>query len=173
MKPSFKGKKKLKDSEFQIKNTTQPRLWLEITLLNLLPSANRVVTTTNAVVTPTPIAPSSPTPTAQKKVSPTPPVANESQPSTIQPQQPSPPETPTPPITSNLEFTSLEELKEKVAVTIESVMTKSFLLQQCSIIDYQSTVITIGVIKEIFLKLSKQHQPAMEKSLQSSFRQIH
>ncbi|AUC61873.1 DNA polymerase III gamma and tau subunits DnaX [Cyanobacterium sp. HL-69] len=160
----LQGQKKLKDSEFQIKNTTQPRLWLEITLLNLLPSANRVVTTTNAVVTPTPIAPSSPTPTAQKKVSPTPPVANESQPSTIQPQQPSPPETPTPPITSNLEFTSLEELKEKVAVTIESVMTKSFLLQQCSIIDYQSTVITIGVIKEIFLKLSKQHQPAMEKA---------
>ncbi|NER23121.1 MAG: DNA polymerase III subunit gamma/tau [Symploca sp. SIO1C2] len=30
----------LKNSEAQIKNTTQPRLWLEITLLGLLPSAN-------------------------------------------------------------------------------------------------------------------------------------
>lgn len=30
----------LKDSEVQIKNTTQPRLWLEVTLLGLLPSAN-------------------------------------------------------------------------------------------------------------------------------------
>ena len=33
------GQKFLKDSEFQIKNTTQPRLWLEVTLLGLLPSA--------------------------------------------------------------------------------------------------------------------------------------
>jgi DNA polymerase-3 subunit gamma/tau len=30
----------LKNSEAQIKNTTQPRLWLEVTLLGLLPSAN-------------------------------------------------------------------------------------------------------------------------------------
>ncbi|MFB2923219.1 DNA polymerase III subunit gamma/tau [Aerosakkonema funiforme] len=33
------GQKQLKDSEVQIKNTTQPRLWLEVTLLALLPSA--------------------------------------------------------------------------------------------------------------------------------------
>jgi DNA polymerase-3 subunit gamma/tau len=39
--------KQLKDSEFQLKNTTQPRLWLEITLLGLLPSANMVVTLNN------------------------------------------------------------------------------------------------------------------------------
>ncbi len=39
------GQKHLKDSEVQIKNTTQPRLWLEVTLLGLLPSAiNRQVT---------------------------------------------------------------------------------------------------------------------------------
>ncbi|HBW92323.1 MAG TPA: DNA polymerase III subunit gamma/tau, partial [Cyanobacteria bacterium UBA11149] len=30
----------LKNSEVQVKNTTQPRLWLEVTLLGLLPSAN-------------------------------------------------------------------------------------------------------------------------------------
>lgn len=30
----------LKNSEAQVKNTTQPRLWLEVTLLGLLPSAN-------------------------------------------------------------------------------------------------------------------------------------
>src|SRR6476469_4494419 len=36
------GQKHLKDSEVQIKNTTQPRLWLEITLLGLLPSASQV-----------------------------------------------------------------------------------------------------------------------------------
>lgn len=35
----LQGQKTLKDSEVQLRNTTQPRLWLEVTLLNLLPSA--------------------------------------------------------------------------------------------------------------------------------------
>jgi DNA polymerase-3 subunit gamma/tau len=35
----LKGQQKLKDSEVQLKNTTQPRLWLEVTLLGLLPDA--------------------------------------------------------------------------------------------------------------------------------------
>ena len=34
------GQKHLKDSEVQIKHTTQPRLWLEVTLLGLLPTSN-------------------------------------------------------------------------------------------------------------------------------------
>ncbi|HAG85693.1 MAG TPA: DNA polymerase III subunit gamma/tau [Cyanobacteria bacterium UBA12227] len=36
----LQGQQHLKNSEVQIKNTTQPRLWLELTLLGLLPSAN-------------------------------------------------------------------------------------------------------------------------------------
>ncbi|AIE74971.1 MULTISPECIES: DNA polymerase III subunit gamma/tau [unclassified Synechocystis] len=35
----LQGQQKLKESEVQIRNTTQPRLWLEVTLLGLLPSA--------------------------------------------------------------------------------------------------------------------------------------
>ncbi|AFY79228.1 DNA polymerase III, subunit gamma/tau [Pleurocapsa sp. PCC 7327] len=35
----LRGQQHLKDSEAQLKNTTQPRLWLEVTLLGLLPSA--------------------------------------------------------------------------------------------------------------------------------------
>ena len=34
----LQGQKHLKDSEVQIKNSTQPRLWLEVTLLGLLPA---------------------------------------------------------------------------------------------------------------------------------------
>ena len=36
----LQGQQHLKNSEVQIKNSTQPRLWLEVTLLGLLPSAN-------------------------------------------------------------------------------------------------------------------------------------
>jgi DNA polymerase III subunit gamma/tau len=35
----LRGQQHLKDSEAQIKNSTQPRLWLEVTLLGLFPSA--------------------------------------------------------------------------------------------------------------------------------------
>ncbi|NJK50984.1 DNA polymerase III subunit gamma/tau [Candidatus Gracilibacteria bacterium] len=48
----LRGQQHLKESESQIKNTTQPRLWLEVALLGLLPSAYR---------SPTAIAPSLPT----------------------------------------------------------------------------------------------------------------
>ncbi|MGP0129394.1 MAG: DNA polymerase III subunit gamma/tau [cyanobacterium endosymbiont of Rhopalodia musculus] len=35
----LQGQQRLKESEVQLRNTTQPRLWLEVTLLSLLPSA--------------------------------------------------------------------------------------------------------------------------------------
>ncbi|NET04386.1 MAG: DNA polymerase III subunit gamma/tau [Merismopedia sp. SIO2A8] len=38
----LRGCEHLKQSEVQIKNTTQPRLWLEVTMLGLLPSADLV-----------------------------------------------------------------------------------------------------------------------------------
>jgi DNA polymerase III subunit gamma/tau len=37
------GQKHLKDSEIQLKNSTQPRLWLEVTLLGLLPDAKNKI----------------------------------------------------------------------------------------------------------------------------------
>ncbi|PHJ59827.1 AAA ATPase [Nostoc linckia z18] len=36
------GQKHLREAEVQIKNSTQPRLWLEVTLLGLLPSATNI-----------------------------------------------------------------------------------------------------------------------------------
>ncbi|AFZ59934.1 DNA polymerase III subunit gamma/tau [Anabaena cylindrica FACHB-243] len=36
----LRGQQHLRTAEVQLKNTTQPRLWLEVTLLGLLPSAN-------------------------------------------------------------------------------------------------------------------------------------
>lgn len=35
----LQGQQRLKESEYQIRNATQPRLWLEVTLLSLLPAA--------------------------------------------------------------------------------------------------------------------------------------
>jgi DNA polymerase III subunit gamma/tau len=40
----LRGQQHLRESEVQVKNTTQPRLWLEVTLMGLLPSAIAAVT---------------------------------------------------------------------------------------------------------------------------------
>lgn len=62
----FQGQKKLKDSEGLLRNTTQPRLWLEITLLSLLPSANTPPISPTVTTPPSPpdtvntVTPSSP-----------------------------------------------------------------------------------------------------------------
>jgi DNA polymerase-3 subunit gamma/tau len=50
----LQGQQRLKDSEYQIRNATQPRLWLEVTLLSLLP-ANQPIpenTTENKILSP-------------------------------------------------------------------------------------------------------------------------
>lgn len=46
------GQEHLRSAEVQLKNTTVPRLWLEITLLGLLPSAHnsQIITPTNSVI---------------------------------------------------------------------------------------------------------------------------
>ncbi len=61
----LQGQQHLRTAELQLKNTTQPRLWLEVTLLGLLPSATirTQPLTTNRVtpaVSPTPSIPPSP-----------------------------------------------------------------------------------------------------------------
>ncbi|MGD1858441.1 MAG: DNA polymerase III subunit gamma/tau [Leptolyngbyaceae cyanobacterium] len=64
------GQQTLRDAEIQIRNTTQPRLWLEVTLMNLLPSAQATAVATAAKPSPaTPVGASAP-PTAPPPASP-------------------------------------------------------------------------------------------------------
>ena len=89
----LQGQQHLRTAEVQIKNTTQPRLWLEVTLLGLLPSATVIqqpaisnsnqqslpkfspnpATTNHHPPTPTPIQ-TTPTPPPQQKPPTVPPV---------------------------------------------------------------------------------------------------
>ncbi|MGB2927102.1 MAG: DNA polymerase III subunit gamma/tau [Limnothrix sp.] len=68
----LKGQQHLKESEYQLKNTTQPRLWLEITLLGLLPAAlvNIQGVATATVNIPAPIAPPKIQPASQPILAP-------------------------------------------------------------------------------------------------------
>lgn len=104
------SQQKLQTAEVQVKNTTQPRLWLEITLTGLLPSAldavaNPTTTPATTVRRPPPPAPPSPIPTrSAPPVTPTPEsvapppisppaVANSPEPSTL-PSAPVEPDAP-------------------------------------------------------------------------------
>ncbi|MBD2460659.1 DNA polymerase III subunit gamma/tau [Oscillatoria sp. FACHB-1407] len=88
------GQKHLRTSEAQIKNTSQPRLWLEVTLMGLLPSA--IATTAPESGTPIRTLPQSPASTRQTPVSPTQPTPapapspRQSAPAIAEPSQPEP-----------------------------------------------------------------------------------
>ncbi|MFL9457794.1 DNA polymerase III subunit gamma/tau [Tolypothrix bouteillei VB521301_2] len=93
----------LRTTEVQLKNTTQPRLWLEVTLLGLLPSANlgtqqipqqngRGYTPTARIITPTPSANPAPPPAAN----PAPPPSANPAPSISQSRTPPPSANPAP-----------------------------------------------------------------------------
>jgi DNA polymerase III subunit gamma/tau len=53
----LRGQQHLQDAETQIKRTTQPRLWLEVTLLGLLPEAQAEVVQSKKIATPPPTSP--------------------------------------------------------------------------------------------------------------------
>jgi DNA polymerase-3 subunit gamma/tau len=94
----LRGQQQLKTAEVQIKNTTQPRLWLEITLLGLLPSANLPIP---ALTTSLSTANNQPTVNNQ-------PTANNQQPTTNNQQ----------PTTNNQQpTTNNQQPEEKVVVT--------------------------------------------------------
>jgi DNA polymerase III subunit gamma/tau len=94
------GQQHLRSAEVQLKNTTQPRLWLEVTLLGLLPSAQiqpQIVHRPQRVNAPAvatnyyPVVSASPQPTPQNP--PVPPVVSAS-------PQPTPQNPPVPPVVS-------------------------------------------------------------------------
>ena len=75
----LQGQQRLRESEVQVKSTTQPRLWLEITLMGLLPSS---------LQSPAVAAPSIPTPRDSSEVSSSPPMAPVSAPPSPAPSAP-------------------------------------------------------------------------------------
>ena len=95
------SQQKLQTSEVQVKNTTQPRLWLEVTLTGLLPSAlGAMADLSERVPQASPRAATPPVNAARPKVAP-PPIAPPSatpapSPAQFAPQSPPPPSAPAP-----------------------------------------------------------------------------
>ena len=163
----LRGQQKLKESEVQLKNTTQPRLWLEVTLLGLLPQA----------CTPEVIIQSSTIPTQTKN-------NIESKTTTLQPQQPrskvvensgkeqsktlsKPPKTVinTPETSINNDDLDLDQIWQLVLGKLVPFVS-ALIKQYGHLISYKGTVATVGMKNKELLKLAQDKVPQIESAFQ-------
>ncbi|MEA5451681.1 DNA polymerase III subunit gamma/tau [Leptolyngbya sp. CCNP1308] len=189
------GQQHLRSAEVQIKNTTQPRLWLEVTLLGLLPStlagqasgamsAGRAGGAIAPPITPT-IAPSPPPQPAPPIVSPplsVPPPAPADlalPPETANGAAPSP--TPAPAAASNsppnngqealpaAEATpspNLGQLWLQVIAVLEPLGTRALMQQQGSLLFFDGVVARVGISSRPLFKMAQGRVENVEAAFQ-------
>lgn len=184
----LQGQQKLKESEVQIKNTTQPRLWLEVTLLGLLPSAiaaslpNNNVPESNRQSTSnqTRIAPHQTTQvptTSQPKpaISQPQPTTEKSPFSTVQePSQTVSNSTPRQALSNEERFQKrVEESWQKVLQTIEPPASRALVKQSCVLIDFDidESIAYLGMNQPNLLKLAQTKIPQIETAFEQVWQQ--
>ncbi|MCY7407426.1 MAG: DNA polymerase III subunit gamma/tau, partial [Alkalinema sp. CAN_BIN05] len=165
----LQGQQHLRSAEVQIKHTTQPRLWLEITLMGLLPSAlGSVVTPTNIDRVPT-IARSQAAPTAPPQAQPrvqqsTPQYQTQSElPPKIAPIE-TRPETPPDSLQPTEGHRDLVTLWQKILSNIEEIPTRAVLSANCHIAELNGQEITIGIFQKTSLKIVKERSAQLGKA---------
>lgn len=172
----LRGQQKLKESEVQVKNTTQPRLWLEVTLLGLLRDAchpQMVVTSTNL--------------SKQKAINPVAKPVNSPQEEVVknnlaQPIESSKPKTvietsrlsefnnktvENPTATpSNIDTSNLSNLWQLVLDKL-SPLSGALMRDYGQLISYQETAATIGLKSPALLKAAKDKLPQIEAAFEA------
>lgn len=169
----LKGQQHLRSAEVQIKHTTQPRLWLEITLMGLLPSAlGAVVTPTNIDRVPT-IAQSQAAPTAPPPAQPIPqPRVQQSTPKyQTQPELPpkiapieTPPETPPDGLRPTEGHRDLVALWQEILSNIEEIPARAILSTNCHIAELNGKEIKIGIFQKSSLAIVKARSAQLGKA---------
>jgi DNA polymerase-3 subunit gamma/tau len=183
------GQQHLRSAEVQVKNTTQPRLWLEVTLMGLLPSAiaPAAPTISPTVVSKPPSAPTpvrSPAPTIPPTVQPTappappqsappasssPPSQPPTQPPAAQPPQPEPPSEPPPePAQPNVQL-NLSEMWQDILKLVEPISTQAMLRQQCSLGSFNGTEAVILTNSPQLFRMAKERMPKIEVAFKTYF----
>ena len=187
------GQQHLRSAEAQVKNTTQPRLWLEVTLLGLLPStlASQVTTSPAMGIAPRPVVPPQPTAPASEK-----PVTPSAPPSTTTftpPPTPAPPPDPStseqppanhpaeptpvpvsdrvPPPPSNgqgatVANADLPHLWTQVIAVLEPLGTRALMLQQGSLVFFDGTVARVGISSRPLFKMAQGRVENVEAAFQ-------
>ena len=173
----LRGQQHLRTAELQLKNTTQPRLWLEVTLLGLLPSANIQIQTANISqqVNTTAVTPAYPPAAAPPAYPPTnhnssvnfapvptsepvyaPPPANH-QPEPIQP------------VGEGSQY-NLTQLWQQVRGHIQQLPTQALLGQMCHLMEFNGVVARVGV-KAVWYDKVKSYLPIITTAFRQTFQQ--
>ncbi len=172
------GQQKLKEAETQIKNTTQPRLWLEVTLLGLLSEATVTSNTPQNIavthsVTETVIKQKAPSPTVQpitKNQEETLPEDKTEKVVPLTPNQPveivreqSPVNNKVVPITKNaavvenpatsISDVDIQTIWQKAIAILQPPTTRSLLKQKCHLISLTGSQAIIGISAPPLLRL--------------------
>ncbi len=160
------GIQHLQKSEVQVKNTTQPRLWLEVTVLGLLPSTQQPHA---AAIAPQPaIQPS--------------PITHTPQPTPVQPPQPQP-EPPTQPVadlppkpieTPETELstpltTDLGNIWRQVLPRVKPFGTQEMLRQHGRLLAFDSNSACIGIRSQALLKIAQDKVSNLEAAFEQVF----
>lgn len=186
------GQKHLKDSEVQIRNTTQPRLWLEVTLLGLLPSATQVQSVAvninpvptqsvlrsapNQVYTPPSRQPEPPQPSSPPEISPTQPIPQAevveapaySPPPPIIPETPESIPEPLPVAADSVANAqpNLEQLWQQVVESLSPPATQALVRQHCRLLAFEGQQAIISISSENLLKLAQGKAQNIEAAFQ-------
>ncbi|MEO1210849.1 MAG: DNA polymerase III subunit gamma/tau [Cyanobacteria bacterium J06638_20] len=184
------GQQHLRSSEAQIRNSAQPRLWLEVTLMGLLPSAipAAAIAPTAAPVIPPPrpvASPTAPPPTIapapavapsapQKASAPELPAAAPPQsaptpaPATVQAPTPTPEATPqaAPSPQSAPTAADLEHTWQQVLSLVQPNSTQILLRQQCLLLSYTGKEARIGIKAAPLMGLAKSRLSNIEAAFQ-------
>lgn len=146
------GQQRLKESETQLKNSTQPRLWLEVTLMGLLPSAIAPVIEKPAQSISIPIA----------------------KPIQTAPQEPAP-QSVEEPVTASYETepatsedADLDRLWQTIINNLQPLGTQALLKQQGSLLSFDGEVAQIGVAQKL-LELARGRSKNIAAALTKTF----
>ncbi|HEY9818515.1 MAG TPA: DNA polymerase III subunit gamma/tau [Candidatus Obscuribacterales bacterium] len=180
------GQQHLRSTEVQVKNTTQPRLWLEVTLLGLLPSAiaptapvSPSLRSRPPAFTPAPIPAPAPTPAAPV-ATPAPmfPPAFTPAPAPI-PAAPAPAPTPAavtptpapapPPAPEPDVRQTLADMWLAILELVEPISTRMLLRQQCTLAAFNGTEARITTRSQPLFRMVKERLPNLEAALENYF----
>lgn len=170
------GQQHLRSAEVQLKHTTQPRLWLEVTLMGLLPSAlgNQTQPPQTQPKSSAPPAKSAPAVPASPPLSATPSSTSES-PVELPPQpvisQPSTQPKPEPNVTPEIAKTEtalpkppdeVEQLWQQILANVELQGTRAMLNVNCHLLRFNRDEINIGIKSANMVKMIQRMLPQLE-----------
>lgn len=185
------SQKHLQTHEVQIKNTTQPRLWLEVTLLGLLPSAIRTqpqpVSQPAQNITPAQIHPAqsragtggshisnieeSSVPNLQHPPTTSPPIANRTENTSTEPiREPIPTaETTNDAPTNSASEIDLNQVWEQVLTRLRPLGTQSLLRQHGHLVSFSNDAASIKINSPQLLKMVKDKVANIEEAFLQIF----